>query len=1267
MRKLKSVLSIVLVLCMLLSTIPVATAEETTVHNITIEANGVVFRVDVTGTESSWETGSCDGAMSTGIASGKSLTDVGVIVSHDTDHEAHLIGWQVLLPVEQNGEIVPTPAMDENGNELRLTTAKMLAYPIVEDTIFIPLWDSSKYTSLYWLTIHGNGGTFERTTEDSEKTEVRQMGYDSYPTADSGATLKSIGILNLTDPVCEGKEFEGWVAYHHGPTDTEFSVPVTGEVLTTEYILDYASLGLGYTDFIAKWKNEAIDPNNCPIDDTDILISSTPVDSAPTTYEVTIDACMGAPFNISAPPPLGNDEPSSYIGEATLSVEDGKTLAELGIEVWHDDEHLPYFKGWTISTWDPTEEWWVSKTDSDGNLVVLDTATMLATPITEDVRFEPSWETYTVIFEDVDGGTFDQVDPYSGDIYRDDCSKAGYSVSYWKNLEDFAVITDIKNGSETFYGWDVYESVEDPNNPETTTLIPLAGPISTEEVLARTITHDMVCRANWTGNAPGDNSGGVPGESAPTSGGLAISSDGTFDIYRTNPQNGQVELWGDDASHTREVMDVYVGDTLADFGITDITDIKFWDGKREFLGWEAWSNLTVEAEWGSYQEWGILYNRLFTTQEMLNFPAEEEYIEFVAVWAGDDEDYYTTIDFDAVGGQFPITKFDYTENGAVAVGTELCESIGNQCKKTDQPYAEQWESNFYPVGDPVREGYTFEGWLAINWNNRAASSTKLYTTEEIVKLPIPADDTTYMAKWKEISMDEYLYGYPHTPYDGSYSELYLLANGSTFNCSVSYEENGETVTDTFQDSWPIFYTEGDMTFQEFQGEYGMPGYTFELADKTNFEGWTTYSADRIYSAEILKGEKLNVTGENLTVFYAGENEYPSADGSETIYTESYLLLKNAKVYSTTMTPEEALKLKGDKFYATVAQWHEASATLANVKAATCTAEGYTGDKVCAKCGEILEKGKVIDKIAHTLTKVAAVAPTYTAGGNIEYYACACGALFLDAQGKTATTAEAVKLAQLVKINETEAKAEVSTDAVDTAIKEAETTGSITIDLVEIAEEEAAKPESGSGSDTTAKPAPVVSSAALPVASLEKVSKINEEATLTVNMTEVTVTMDSKTMAAVAEQSAGETVTLKVEKVETKTLTEEQQAVIEDKEVAVVITATMISNNTAISDFKGGEVTIAIPFTLPEGTQGSDFQVYYVADDGTMTAHDTAYENGCLVFSTGHFSDYVVVNNAKPADPTVPNTGDQSQLMFFTTMLLISAAALYFASRKLRRA
>ncbi len=38
--------------------------------------------------------------------------------------------------------------------------------------------------------------------------------------------------------------------------------------------------------------------------------------------------------------------------------------------------------------------------------------------------------------------------------------------------------------------------------------------------------------------------------------------------------------------------------------------------------------------------------------------------------------------------------------------------------------------------------------------------------------------------------------------------------------------------------------------------------------------------------------------------------------------------------------------------------------LKNAKEATCTEEGYTGDKVCKVCGEVVEKGTVIAKTAH---------------------------------------------------------------------------------------------------------------------------------------------------------------------------------------------------------------------------------------------------------------------------------------------------------------
>lgn len=63
--------------------------------------------------------------------------------------------------------------------------------------------------------------------------------------------------------------------------------------------------------------------------------------------------------------------------------------------------------------------------------------------------------------------------------------------------------------------------------------------------------------------------------------------------------------------------------------------------------------------------------------------------------------------------------------------------------------------------------------------------------------------------------------------------------------------------------------------------------------------------------------------------------------------------------------------------------------VVNAKAATCTSEGYTGDKVCAKCGKVLEKGKVIAKVDH-------VAGDWQSDAKEHWHACTnegCGAEF----------------------------------------------------------------------------------------------------------------------------------------------------------------------------------------------------------------------------------------------------------------------------------
>lgn len=54
--------------------------------------------------------------------------------------------------------------------------------------------------------------------------------------------------------------------------------------------------------------------------------------------------------------------------------------------------------------------------------------------------------------------------------------------------------------------------------------------------------------------------------------------------------------------------------------------------------------------------------------------------------------------------------------------------------------------------------------------------------------------------------------------------------------------------------------------------------------------------------------------------------------------------------------------------------------LANVKAATCTEDGYTGDTVCKWCGKVLKAGEVVKAAGHTPEEVAAVAATCTKTG-----------------------------------------------------------------------------------------------------------------------------------------------------------------------------------------------------------------------------------------------------------------------------------------------
>lgn len=341
-----------------------------------------------------------------------------------------------------------------------------------------------------------------------------------------------------------------------------------------------------------------------------------------------------------------------------------------------------------------------------------------------------------------------------------------------------------------------------------------------------------------------------------------------------------------------------------------------------------------------------------------------------------------------------------------------------------------------------------------------------------------------------------------------------------------------------------------------------------------------------------------------------------------------------------------VKLK-EHTYGTGVQATAPTCEKTGVMTYTCTADG---------CGHT--KSETIDAAGHKLTPVAAKAATYTAPGNTAYYTCtACAKLFADAVGKTETTLEKVTIPQLIKVEEE--KAEIKEEAVDTAISEAVsagTAGDVVLDLNEVATDSAAENET---------PAAVIS-AELPVASLEKVAEISEDATLTVSMADATVVVDAAAMEAVAEQAEGTTVTLKVEQVEAETLTQTQQAAVAEHKVAKVITASFVcSEGKEIHDFQGGSVTVAMPFTPEEGTEGTDYQVLYIADDGSIEEIATTYANGTLIFTLEHFSEYVVVNTAEKNAPNngSPATGDMGILRYAAAMLLSGTGMMAILPKK----
>ena len=131
----------------------------------------------------------------------------------------------------------------------------------------------------------------------------------------------------------------------------------------------------------------------------------------------------------------------------------------------------------------------------------------------------------------------------------------------------------------------------------------------------------------------------------------------------------------------------------------------------------------------------------------------------------------------------------------------------------------------------------------------------------------------------------------------------------------------------------------------------------------------------------------------------------------------------------------------------------------------------------------------------------------------------------------------------------------------------------------------------------------------------------KENVLQIPLGEATVFLDPAVLSAITSQAAGEEVRIQLIRVEQDMLNARQQTALGKHEAVHIISASVLCGDHYIHDFGGGSATVRIPFAAEPG---SEYEVIYIADDGTVESVPSSYADGIMEFTTGHFSEYAIV-------------------------------------------
>jgi hypothetical protein len=151
-----------------------------------------------------------------------------------------------------------------------------------------------------------------------------------------------------------------------------------------------------------------------------------------------------------------------------------------------------------------------------------------------------------------------------------------------------------------------------------------------------------------------------------------------------------------------------------------------------------------------------------------------------------------------------------------------------------------------------------------------------------------------------------------------------------------------------------------------------------------------------------------------------------------------------------------------------------------------------------------------------------------------------------------------------------------------------------------------------------------------VLSLDNLQKAVEENKNLIFASEgITAEFDITTLKAITSQIEHDSpyVLFSIEQVDPSTLNTSQSKALKNKNIVAVISAEIVANGKVIHNFSGGEVTIHVPFT-PEKGNGKQYKIVFVSDNGALEKVDSYYENGYMIGTLKHFSNYVIVKDTE---------------------------------------